>query len=167
MGIISKDDWSGTIINGVTLGIPKKHANGDYEWDGGVPVGVIDAAAEFTPAEPNAVKVSAAALPGVVIREWVQPEGAHDAYPLGQVIKFEDKLWISTTAANVQKPGVSGWRQVSLTNPTQAFPWVQPAGAHDAYKIGDKITFNGFTWESLINANVWSPTGYPAGWKKL
>lgn len=43
-------------------------------------------------------------------------------------------------------------------------PWVQPTGAHDAYNIGDRVTFNGNLYESKINANVWSPTAYPAGW---
>lgn len=42
--------------------------------------------------------------------------------------------------------------------------WVQPQGAHDAYNIGDCVTFNGHTYESKINANVWSPSVYPAGW---
>lgn len=42
--------------------------------------------------------------------------------------------------------------------------WVQPTGAHDAYNIGDRVLFNGKVYESKINANVWSPTGYPAGW---
>ena len=45
--------------------------------------------------------------------------------------------------------------------------WVQPTGGHDAYNIGDKVTFEGNTYESLINGNSWSPTTYPAGWKKL
>ena len=45
--------------------------------------------------------------------------------------------------------------------------WKQPTGAHDAYKIGDKVKFNGNVYESLINANTYSPTAYPAGWKKL
>lgn len=48
--------------------------------------------------------------------------------------------------------------------------WVQPTGAHDAYKKGDKVHFPTATdpvYESLIDANVWSPTAYPAGWKKL
>lgn len=46
-------------------------------------------------------------------------------------------------------------------------PWVQPTGAHDAYNTGDRVTYNGHLWESLIDANVWSPTVYPAGWKDL
>lgn len=45
--------------------------------------------------------------------------------------------------------------------------WVQPTGAHDAYNIGDRVTFNGQVYESLINANVWSPTDYPQGWQLI
>ena len=48
--------------------------------------------------------------------------------------------------------------------------WKQPAGGHDAYKIGDRVHFPLITspvYESLIPANVYSPTAYPAGWKKL
>jgi len=48
--------------------------------------------------------------------------------------------------------------------------WKQPTGAHDAYKKGDRVHFPLITdpvYESLIDANVWSPTGYPAGWKKI
>lgn len=43
--------------------------------------------------------------------------------------------------------------------------WKQPTGGHDAYQIGDKVSFNGKNYESLIAANVWSPTVYPSGWK--
>ncbi len=42
--------------------------------------------------------------------------------------------------------------------------WVQPVGSSDAYQIGEKITFSGSRYISLVNANVWSPVGYPAGW---
>ena len=48
--------------------------------------------------------------------------------------------------------------------------WVQPTGAHDAYNIGDKVhfpTINDPVYESLIDNNSWSPTSYPAGWRKL
>jgi len=48
--------------------------------------------------------------------------------------------------------------------------WVQPTGAHDAYSIGDRVHFPTITdpvYESLIDNNSWSPTAYPAGWKKL
>ena len=51
------------------------------------------------------------------------------------------------------------------TAPTGVIPdWAQPTGAHDAYSIGDQVRFNGQVYESKINANVWSPAVYPAGW---
>ena len=44
--------------------------------------------------------------------------------------------------------------------------WVQPAGARRTPSKGDRVLFQGATYESVIDANVWSPTAYPAGWKK-
>ncbi len=46
-------------------------------------------------------------------------------------------------------------------------PFSQPQGAHDAYPLGAKVTFNGRVYESKIAANVYSPTVYPAGWTDL
>lgn len=46
-------------------------------------------------------------------------------------------------------------------------PWVQPTGAHDAYNKGDRVLYNGKVYESLIDANVWSPSAYPQGWKEI
>jgi len=42
--------------------------------------------------------------------------------------------------------------------------WVQPTGAQDAYNIGDQVTYEDLVYESTIDANTWSPTGYPSGW---
>ena len=44
--------------------------------------------------------------------------------------------------------------------------FVQPTGVHDAYNKGDKVTFNGKYYISLIDANVYSPAAYPAGWQE-
>ena len=43
--------------------------------------------------------------------------------------------------------------------------WVQPAGSADAYNTGDKVTYKGQHYISLIDANVWAPDVYPAGWQ--
>lgn len=40
---------------------------------------------------------------------WTQPLGSHDAYAKGDVVSFEDQLWISTVDGNVWQPGVYGW----------------------------------------------------------
>ena len=45
--------------------------------------------------------------------------------------------------------------------------YVQPLGAHDAYKKGAKITFNGKKYVSLIDGNNWSPSVYPQGWEEV
>lgn len=44
--------------------------------------------------------------------------------------------------------------------------FVQPTGVHDAYNKGDKVTFEGKHYVSLIDANVYSPAAYPAGWQE-
>lgn len=40
---------------------------------------------------------------------WTQPLGSTDAYMKGDVVSFEDQLWISTVDNNVWQPGVYGW----------------------------------------------------------
>lgn len=50
--------------------------------------------------------------------------------------------------------------------PGEEWPeWVQPTGAHDAYAKGAKVTYKGQHYISLIDANVYSPEAYPAGWE--
>jgi hypothetical protein len=65
--------------------------------------------------------------------------------------------WVPPLTLNVL------WKTVSVGIPD----WVQPTGAQDAYNIGDQVKFEGAVYESLINANVWSPSVYPAGWQWL
>jgi hypothetical protein len=43
--------------------------------------------------------------------------------------------------------------------------WSQPVGASDAYAKGDIVDYNGTLYRSTIDANVWSPDAYPAGWE--
>lgn len=50
----------------------------------------------------------------------------------------------------------------------EEFPeWKQPTGAQDAYNAGDRVSYNGKHWESLIDGNIWAPDAYPAGWKEV
>ena len=51
------------------------------------------------------------------------------------------------------------WVAVSI----EEYPeWVQPIGAHDAYNIGDKVTYNGNRYVCDIDGNVYAPDVY--GW---
>lgn len=50
------------------------------------------------------------------------------------------------------------------TEPTDEWPeYVQPTGAHDAYQVGDKITWNGKHYICIFANCVWPPADYPAG----
>ena len=122
---------------------------------------------------------------------WTQPLCAVDAYNLGDIVSYNDKLYKSIINANVWAPDAypAGWEEYTEstgggdsgetgggdsgttepeTPPTETIPdFVQPTGAHDAYKKGDKVKFEGKIYESLIDANTYSPSAYPAGWKEV
>lgn len=94
---------------------------------------------------------------------WVQPTGAHNAYPAGWSVTHNEKEWESTVLGNVWEPGVSGWREIPAEGSGPA-EFVQPSGSHDAYALDDLVSFEGQVWKSLINGNVWSPVDHPNGW---
>ena len=122
---------------------------------------------------------------------WTQPLCAVDAYNLGDIVSYNGKLYKSIINANVWSPDAypAGWEEYTEstgggdsgetgggdsgttepeTPPTETIPdFVQPTGAHDAYKKGDKVKFEGKIYESLIDANTYSPSAYPAGWKEV
>lgn len=54
------------------------------------------------------------------------------------------------------------WVEVSVEEWQE---WRQPTGAQDAYMTGDKVTFEGNHYISLMDYNVYSPTAYPQGWQ--
>jgi hypothetical protein len=46
----------------------------------------------------------------------------------------------------------------SRSLPGDGYPeWVQPVGAHDAYQIGDRVTWADKNWESTIPTNTTEP----------
>lgn len=49
------------------------------------------------------------------------------------------------------------------TDPTKALPFV--AISTSPYMLGDCCTENDAVYRSLIDNNVWNPSGYPAGWE--
>lgn len=89
---------------------------------------------------------------------------------IGNVIQI-DGVWYEVIQSHVSQidwhPKVTPALFVETSPPGEIPEWRQPTGAHDAYNKGDKVRFEGKIYESLIDANVWSPSVYPAGWKKL
>ena len=54
-----------------------------------------------------------------------------------------------------------------VAKPGEIPVWKQPAGAQDAYNTGDLVHYpdiDGPVYTSRIDANIWSPDGYPAAW---
>lgn len=78
---------------------------------------------------------------------WDRPDQWPDADP-----KIASVLWTPITGT----PGPDG---------EVIEDWVQPAGAHDAYKIGDVRAHNGKTWRSTAPNNTWVPGAY--GWEEV
>lgn len=92
------------------------------------------------------------------------------SYELNEVFVSDTILYKVVQAHTSQAdwlPETTPALYTKYTPPGQVADWVQPTGTQDAYQIGDKVLFNGSTYESIINDNVWSPTAYPAGWKEI
>lgn len=111
---------------------------------------------------------------------WAQPSGAHDAYNAGDIVDYQGTLYRSLIDGNVWAPDVypAGWEVYATTEPEPGpepepetpaeYPaWVQPTGAHDAYGVGDRVTYQGKVYESTVASNVWSPAEYPQGWREI
>lgn len=97
-------------------------------------------------------------------------------YEIGKAYKIGDSfayagIYYKVIQAHTSQagwiPGTVPALYTQITATGTVAEWKQPTGAQDAYKKGDKVLFSGSTYESMIDANVWSPTAYPQGWKKL
>lgn len=117
-----------------------------------------------------AMDVAGAALDDAAALEAMavfKPWAAGTAYAVDDRIRYGDSLYRCVQAhasqADWTPPATPAlWARISV----EEWPeWVQPTGAQDAYSIGDKVTYEGVRYVSLIDGNVWSPTAYPAGWE--
>lgn len=64
------------------------------------------------------------------------------------------------------EPGAEGTSSIFVKISLEEYPeWVQPAGAHDAYQKGAKVTHNSKKWTSDVDANTWEPGVY--GWTEV
>lgn len=52
------------------------------------------------------------------IPDYVQPTGAHDAYNIGDRVRYQGKIWESTINGNVWAPDVypAGWKEIEVND---------------------------------------------------
>ena len=92
--------------------------------------------------------------------EWCEP---------GEELAYNDEVYEVIQGHRAQfgwEPDVTPALFKRVADPGVEWPeWVQPTGAHDCYNKGDKVTFEGKHYISLIDNNSWSPSAYPQGWQ--
>ena len=92
------------------------------------------------------------------------------SYKADDIFKYEGKLYkVIQEHASLENWIPSELPALYLNMmPENVIPeWVQPMGSHDAYKVGDKVIYEGKVYESLIDNNTWSPKDYPQGWEEV
>jgi chitodextrinase len=87
------------------------------------------------------------------------------AYAINDRVQYNGTLYKCIQAHTSQSDWAPSatpalWKVVSVDEYPE---WVQPTGAHDAYNIGDKVTYNGKHYVCTSNANVYAPDVY--GWE--
>jgi hypothetical protein len=90
------------------------------------------------------------------------------AYPIDFEFQYQNELYRVIQAHTTQsdwKPDELPALYLKIVPPGVIPTWVQPQGAHDAYQIGDRVTHNGFLWESTHANNVWEPGVF--GWSQI
>ena len=92
-------------------------------------------------------------------------------YKIGERILYNEVLYkvlISHTSQADWTPdvAVSLFAKVLIPDVNVIPEWEQPDSTNP-YMTGDKVTYNGKTYISTVDNNVWSPTDYPAGWQEI
>ena len=95
-------------------------------------------------------------------RDALYAEARAHAHPQYNYDSEIEAIWAAIRA--LQEAVAAGPEEPS--EPADEWPeYVQPTGAHDAYQVGDKITYNGKRYVCKLANCVWSPDAYPAGWE--
>ena len=90
-------------------------------------------------------------------------------YTVGYKVKYNEVLYKCLMGHKSQEgweppEAVSMWAKVLTSDDGEALPWEQPESTN-GYAVGDKVTYNGKTWQSTVDNNVWEPGVY--GWVEI
>ena len=124
-----------------------------------------EAAAAYAAAQEEATEVEEAETE--LKKDWVFHIG--DFVNVGDEVVYNGNVYEVIQAHTLQADWIPDQTPALYRlkgQPGEEWPeWIQPTGAHDAYKKGDKVTYKGQHYISLIDNNSWSPEAYPAGWE--
>lgn len=81
----------------------------------------------------------------------------------GQIKRAASDLW--DTAANAPDAAPALWEDVLYRQGIRIIPETITAGA--AFAKGERGWWGDTLYESLLDANVWTPSQYPEGWKSV
>lgn len=92
-----------------------------------------------------------------------------EEYNVNDRVIYNDILYKVLTAHTSQAtwtPDTSAslFAKVLIPNTDVIPEWEQPDSTN-AYMTGDKVTYNGKTWVSIVDNNVWEPGAY--GWEEI
>lgn len=102
-----------------------------------------------------------------IVLDWVQPDSTN-GYSVDDMVLHNGMCYKSLIDNNVWEPGVTGsesmWKQVNADGSDIVVGEIDEYSVGIVYNIGDRVMFEGTTYESVIDNNSWSPVDYPAGW---
>lgn len=97
---------------------------------------------------------------------WVQPTGAHDAYPMGRSVSRGGLVYESLIPNNTTMPGDPAdpqsyrwWRKIEPTQPPASGPGPWDPNGHE-YKTNDLLTFQSQTYrvrQDHVSQPDWPP----------
>ena len=105
------------------------------------------------------------------VNESIYPDWVPEKYPYfaGERVSYDGSYYrcIQNHTSQVDwAPDVAVSLWVTTSDPSEEYPeWKQPAGSHDAYQKGDKVSHNEKHWTSDVDNNVWEPSVY--GWTEV
>ena len=77
-----------------------------------------------------------------------------------------EALWAAVRA--LKEGQASGGGMSAGSETADNWPeYVQPTGAHDAYQVGDQVTYKGSRYTCQLPNCVWAPDVYPSGWEEV
>lgn len=94
---------------------------------------------------------------------------AATSYAAGDRVRYDGVLYNCLQAHTAQADWTpiaapSLWAKVLIPDANIIPEWEQPDSTNP-YMKGDRVTYNGKTWESTIDNNVWAPDAY--GWVEV